>query len=97
MIRSHTHRYTLRFKTIKARDEEDGHQITQDTLNKFFGIVLQADPKAIIPPYLELDRSNKSVPDISNLFPVSSIDSYYALKKYFFRLSPRDEAEVSCI
>jgi hypothetical protein len=36
MIRSHTHRYTLRFKTIKARDEEDGHQITQDTLNNFF-------------------------------------------------------------
>jgi len=95
MVRGHIHRYTLRFKTIKAKEEEDRHQIIQDTLQKFLDIVLQADPKTIIPPYLELDRSDKTVSDLSNLFTVSSIDSHYVLKKYFFRLSPRDEAGVS--
>jgi hypothetical protein len=53
-------------------------------------IVLQVDPKTIIPPYLELDRNDKSVSDISAAFPVSSVDSYHVIKKYFFRLSNRD-------
>jgi len=48
-----------------------------------------------MPPYLELDRNNKSVPDISTVFSVSSIDSYHDLKKYFFRLSPRDDEGIS--
>jgi hypothetical protein len=81
MVRGHIHRYTLRFKTIKAKEEEDGHQIIQDTLHKFLDMLLQADPKTIIPPYLELDRSDKTAPDLSNSFTVSSIDSHYLLKK----------------
>jgi len=48
-----------------------------------------------MPPYLELDRNSKSVPDISTVFSVSSIDSYHDLKKYFFRLSPRDDEGIS--
>jgi hypothetical protein len=67
----------------------------QDTLQRFLDIVLQADPKTIITPYLELDRYDKSVTDISGAFPVSSVDSYHALKKYFFRLSPRDDEGIS--
>jgi hypothetical protein len=67
----------------------------QDTLQRLLDIVLQADPKTILPPYLELDRNDKSVTDISGAFPVSSVDSYHALKKYFFRLSPRDEEGIS--
>ena len=35
------------------------------------------------------------MPDLSYTFTASAIDLYYALKKYFFRLSPRDEAGVS--
>jgi hypothetical protein len=35
------------------------------------------------------------VSDISNVFTVASVDSHYALKKYFFLLSPRDETGVS--
>jgi len=31
------------------------------------------------------------VPDISNLFLVSTIDSFHLLKKYFFRMPPRNE------
>jgi hypothetical protein len=57
--RAHIHHYTLRFKTIKAKSDDEGHQIVQETLQRFLEIVLKADPKTIIPPYLELDRSNK--------------------------------------
>jgi len=53
---------------------------------------LQADPKAIIPSYLELDRNDKNIPDISSALPVSTIDSFHSLKKYFFRMSSRNEA-----
>jgi len=48
-----------------------------------------------VPPYLELDRNDRSVSDLSAAFPVSSIDSYHVLKKYFFHLSPRDEEGIS--
>jgi len=93
--RPHIHRYTLRFKTIQAKTEDEGHQIVQDTLQRFFNIITQADPKTVIPPYLELDRNDKSVCDLSSAFPVSSVDSYHAMKKYFFRLSTRDEGGVN--
>ncbi len=50
----------------------------------------------MIPPYLELDRNDKSVSDLSSAFPLSSADSYHVMKKYFFRLSSRDEAGNCC-
>jgi len=93
--RPHVHRYTLRLKTIAAKSEEDGHQIIKDALQRFLDIVLQADSKTILPPYLELDRNDKSVSDLSSAFSVSSVDSYHTLKKYFFRLSPRDDEGTS--
>jgi hypothetical protein len=93
--RTHIHRYTLRFKTIPTKSEEENHQIIIDTLQRFLAIVLQAEPKTIIPPYLDLDRNDKSVQDISSAFPVSSIDSIHVLKKYFFRLSSRNEAGMN--
>jgi hypothetical protein len=68
--REYTHRYTLRFKTIQAKTDEEGHQLVQDTLQRFLEIVLQADPKTIVPPYLELNRSDKAVSDLSLAFPV---------------------------
>jgi hypothetical protein len=95
LIRAHVHRSTLRFKTRKAKEEEEGYHLTQDTLQKFLDVVLKADPKTTIPPYLDLDRADKAVPDLSNLFTASSVDSYYALKNYFFCLSPRDKAGIS--
>jgi len=90
--RPHIHRYTLRLETIKEKSKEEGRQIVKDTLQQFLEIVLQVDPKTIIPPYLELDRNDKSVSDISAAFPVSSVDSYHVIKMYFFRLSNRDES-----
>ena len=95
LTRSHIHRYTLRLKTIQAKSEDEAHQLLKDSLQRFLEIVLQADSKTIVPPYLELDRNDKSVTDISSVFPVSSLDSYHTIKKYFFRLSPRDEAGIS--
>jgi hypothetical protein len=93
--RPHIHRYTVRFKTIKSKSEDEAHQLIQDCLQRFLDIVLQADPKTIIPPYLELDRNDKSVSDISSAFPVTALESYHSIKKYFFRLSPRDEEGIS--
>jgi hypothetical protein len=81
--RPHIHRYTVRFKTIKSKSEDEAHQLIQDCLQRFLDIVLQADPKTTIPPYLELDRNDKSVSDISSVFPVTALESYHAIKKYF--------------
>jgi hypothetical protein len=90
ITRPHIHRYTLRFKTNKPRSDDDEQQTIQATFQKFLETVLQADPKAIIPLYLELDRGDKNIVDLSLSFSVSSIDSFHLLKKYFFRLSPRN-------
>jgi len=94
-MRPYIHRYTLRFKTIAPKSEEEGHQIIIDTLQRFLATLIQAEPKTIIPPYLDLDRNDKSMQDISSAFPVSSIDSIHILKKYFFRLSNRNEAGMN--
>jgi hypothetical protein len=87
-VRQHIHRYTLRFKSLKPKSEDEGQQIIKDSLQRFLEIVLQAEPKTILPPYLDLDLdldwNDKSVPDLSSAFSVSSIDSFHVLKKYFF-------------
>jgi hypothetical protein len=87
ITRPHIHLYTLRFKTNKPCSDNDEQQTIQATLQIFLETVLQADPKAIIPPYLELDRGDKNIVDLSSSFSVASIDSFHSLKKYFFCLS----------
>jgi N-acetyl-gamma-glutamylphosphate reductase len=82
--RQQIHRYTLQFETIKEKNEEEAHQLVKESLQRFLDIVLQADPKTIIPPFLELDRNDKSVSDLSAAFHLSSVDSYHVMKKYFF-------------
>lgn len=94
LTRNHIHRYTLRIKTTTPKSEEE-QQLVQQALQKFMETSLQADPKIIIPPYLELDRSDRNIADLSAAMPVSSIDSFHTVKKYFFRLSSRNEASYS--
>lgn len=89
MLRTHIHRYTLRIKIISSKSEEEEQHLVQKTLQKFFDIVLQGDTKTIIPPYFELDRQDNSVADLSSTYNVKALDSYYSLKRYFSRLSPR--------
>jgi hypothetical protein len=79
MLRPHIHRYTLRIKIISFKTEEDEQALVQKTLQKFFNIVLQGDPRSIIPPFFELDRSDQSVPALSSTFNVTALDSYYSL------------------
>jgi hypothetical protein len=44
-----------------------------------------------------LDRSDKSIPNLCSTFNVTTLDSYYSLKRYFSRLSPcSDEWFVWC-
>jgi hypothetical protein len=91
MLQPHIHRYTLRIKIISSKSEEDEQALVQKTLQKLFDIILQGDPKTIIPPFFELDRADNSVPDLLSTFNVAALDSYYSLKRYFSRLSPRSE------
>jgi hypothetical protein len=91
MLQSHIQRYTLCIKIISSKSEEEEQNLIQTTLQKVFAIVLQGDPKSIIPPFFELDRSDPSVLDLLSTFNVAALDSYYTLKRYFSRLSPRTE------
>jgi hypothetical protein len=90
ITRPHIQKYTLQFKTNKPRSNDDEQQATQATLQKVLETVLQADPKVIIPPYLDLDRNDKNIVDISSAFSVASVDSFHTLKKYFFQMSSRN-------
>ena len=93
MLHPHIHRYMLWIKIIYSRSEEDEKALVQKTLQKFFDIVLQEDFESMIPPFFKLDRSDNSIPDLSATMNVAAFNSYYSLKRYFLRLSPRLEEE----
>lgn len=44
-----------------------------------------------MPPYFELEKSKKNIPDISSSFQISAIELFPALKCYVSRLNPRDD------
>jgi hypothetical protein len=98
MTRSHIHRYDIKLIIKKTRNDEDGEAAIQKTLQRLQEIMLQADPHTIIPPYFELDRSDKAIADLSKDLLISSIESFQNLKTYFSRLNRPNETtgEIYC-
>jgi len=95
--RSHIHRYDLQIKVKASKSEEEEFNNIQNSLQKKIDIAIQADSSSIIPPNFELERSDKSVPDISSKFLISSLDSIDVIKRYFSRLSQRnDKGNIYC-
>jgi len=62
-LNTHTHYYDLSLTIKKPKDEDDEEPKIQKPLQKFLDIMLQADPFTLIPPYFELERSDKNIPD----------------------------------
>lgn len=62
----------------------------QKVLQQFLDTMLRADPSTLIPPYLELDRSDKNVPDLGKDKSITELEDYSDIKWYFSRLSTRN-------
>jgi hypothetical protein len=88
--RQHIHRYELCIIIKTLKKDEDEEVWIQKTLQRFLDTMLRADPTTLIPPYLELDRLDKNVPDLGKDKPVSELEDYSDLKRYFARLSNRN-------
>jgi hypothetical protein len=54
-------------------------------------IMLQVDSDTIVPPYLEVDWKDRSIPDLSAVFLVSIIESFWSLKRYFSKMPTKSE------
>ncbi len=92
-IRSHVHRYDLNIKIKKKPKSDDEEEaLIKSALQWFHKIMLAADNTSIIPPYLEMDRNDRTLPDITQDYQVSSIDDFTLLNSYFSRLSSRNKA-----
>lgn len=95
--RDHIHRYTLCLKITTGCSEEEEQSLVKKEIANFFSIVLRADNKSIIPPFLDLDRNDRNTPNLSSSFSIDDLDSFADLKKYFSRISPRkDNGSVWC-
>ncbi len=91
MMRSHVHRYDLSLTVKKQRNDDAEEALVHKLLQRFFEILSSVDSSIIIPPYFEVDRNNRALTDVSKDYPVSSLDSYMALRTYFSRLNSRNE------
>jgi len=64
--RNHVHRYDMRFSVKKAKEEDAEFTVIKAALQKFFELLLQADASIIIPPFYEIERSDKAASDLSS-------------------------------
>jgi len=79
----------IKIKACQTEDEE--FRCLQQCVQKFFDIVLQVDNSSTIPPYFELDRADKTVPDVNQAYPILALDSLETVKRYFSRSSQRND------
>jgi hypothetical protein len=77
----------MRISGKKTKDDDEEFTTIKAALQKFFDLLLQADASIIIPPFYDIERSDKTAPDIFSKFQVSELDSLVAIKRYFARLS----------
>ena len=63
-------------------------------LNLFFSLLLKADDKAIIPPYLIGDREARGIQDLSNTYTMANVKGLASTKRFFHRLFPRAEGRM---
>jgi len=89
--RLHIHQYDLRIKVKACQTEEGEFRCVQQCLQKFFDIVPQTDNSSTIPPYFELNRADRTVPDINSAYLILALDSLESIKRYFSRLSQRND------
>jgi hypothetical protein len=91
VARAHIHHYDLSLTIKKPKDEDDKEPKIQKALQKFLDIMLQADSSTLIPPYFELERLDKNIPDLGKDTKVEDVEEFSNLKGYFSRLSKRNE------
>lgn len=89
--RDFIHRYDLRIETKNTDSEVDCEKLILKQLQLFHSLILQADPTALIPPYLSLDRNNQGFKDLSARATVVSLRGTGITKMYVHRLLPRPE------
>jgi hypothetical protein len=91
------HWYDLHIKVKNTKSEDEEQIEIKNSLQKFYEIALQADKSSVIPPHLELDRNDRTIPDISAALPVTEVEPFSSLKRYFSRLSQRnDKGNIYC-
>jgi len=73
----------MRISGKKTKDDDEEFTTIKAALQKFFDLLLQADASIIIPPFYDIERSDKTAPDIFSKFQVSELDSLVAIKRYF--------------
>jgi hypothetical protein len=91
--RPHVHRYDLNLKIKKKpKSDDDEEALITAALQRFHKIMLAADSTTIIPAYLDMDRNDRTLPDLTADYQVSSTENFSDLKRYFSRLSSRNES-----
>jgi hypothetical protein len=92
-FRLHIHRYDLNLRIKKKpKSDDDEEALITAALQRFHKIMLAADNTTIIPAYLEMDRNDRTQPDLTQDYQVSSVGDFSSLKRYFSRLSSRNES-----
>jgi hypothetical protein len=71
VLRSHIHRYNLWLSIKSCKSDEDEATIVHKSLQAFLEIMLQVDPKTIIPPYLFRTRRQEHTRSLSFLYGFS--------------------------